>query len=189
MEHLVHIKNMVCPRCIATVTEVLGQQGLQVHDVKLGEARVSGDLPAPQVLHAALAQHGFALLQEKEEQLTAQIKATLLEYLLSLEKGHQPLTTSAYLAQQLGMSYQHLSKVFSQHTGTTLEKYFIRLKIERVKELLSYGELTLSEIAFQLQYSSVQHLSNQFKKVTGVSVTAFKQSPQVERLSWDALSE
>ncbi|ALI99464.1 AraC family transcriptional regulator [Rufibacter tibetensis] len=188
MEHHLHIKNMVCPRCIATVTEVLTQQGLKVQEVKLGEAVVTGpeEVNAP-ALSLALQAHGFELLQEKEEQLTDLIKTTLLEYQRHLEEEYQPITTSVYLAEKLGMSYQHLSKVFSQHTDTTIEKYLIRLKIERVKELISYGELTLSEIAHRLQYSSVQHLSNQFKKVTGVSVTDFKKDPTVERFPLDKL--
>ncbi|AKQ44511.1 hypothetical protein TH63_00890 [Rufibacter radiotolerans] len=189
MEQHLHIKNMVCPRCIATVTEVLTGQGLTVQDVKLGEATVTTEkkvnVPA---LSEALQAHGFELLQEKDEQLTDLIKTTLLEYQRQLEEEYQPMTTSVYLSEKLGMSYQHLSKVFSQHTGTTLEKYLIRLKIERVKELISYGQLTLSEIAHRLQYSSVQHLSNQFKKVTGVSVTDYKKAPSVDRLPLDSLA-
>ncbi|RNI26148.1 helix-turn-helix domain-containing protein [Rufibacter latericius] len=189
MEHHVYIKNMVCPRCIATVTEVLTQQGLAVQEVKLGEAVVTAnEEPDASALSAALQAHGFELLQEKEEQLTNLIKTTLLEYQRHLEEEYQPITTSVYLADKLGMSYQHLSKVFSQHTGTTIEKHLIRLKIERVKELISYGELTLSEIAFRLQYSSVQHLSNQFKKVTGISVTDYKKNPTVERRPLDNLA-
>ncbi|MBA9078846.1 AraC family transcriptional regulator [Rufibacter quisquiliarum] len=188
MEQHLHIKNMVCPRCIATVTDVLTQQGYAVQEVKLGEAVVTGGPVQVEHLRAALQEHGFELLQEKEEQLTDQIKTTLLAYQRHLEEEYQPITTSVYLSEKLGMSYQHLSKVFSQHTGTTIEKYLIRLKIERVKELLSYGELTLSEIAFKLQYSSVQHLSNQFKKVTGVSVTDFKKDPTIERLPLDHLA-
>lgn len=188
MEQHLHIKNMVCPRCIATVTEVLTQQGYDVKEVKLGEAVVSaGTLMSDAHVHAALQKHGFELLLEKDEQLTDLIKTTLLEYQRHLEQEYQPITTSVYLSEKLGMSYQHLSKVFSQHTNTTIEKYLIRLKIERVKELISYGQLTLSEIAFQLQYSSVQHLSNQFKKVTGVSVTDFRKNPKNERLPLDNL--
>ncbi|WP_181304606.1 AraC family transcriptional regulator [Rufibacter sp. XAAS-G3-1] len=189
MEHRLYIKNMVCPRCIATVTEVLSQQGWAVQEVKLGEAVIAGDQEADtSVLSEALQAHGFELLQEKDEQLTELIKTTLLEYQRHLEEEYQPITTSVYLAEKLGMSYQHLSKVFSQHTGTTIEKYLIRLKIERVKELISYGELTLSEIAFKLQYSSVQHLSNQFKKVTGLSVTDYKKNPSIDRTALDNLA-
>ncbi|MBC3541883.1 helix-turn-helix domain-containing protein [Rufibacter sediminis] len=189
MEQHIYIKNMVCPRCIATVTEVLTQQGLTVQEVKLGEAVVtSPGEPDAQALSTALQAHGFELLQQKDEQLTDLIKTTLLEYQRHLEAEYQPITTSVYLAEKLGLSYQHLSKVFSQHTDTTIEKYLIRLKIERVKELISYGELTLSEIAFKLQYSSVQHLSNQFKKVTGISVTDYKKNPTVDRQPLDKLA-
>jgi AraC-like DNA-binding protein len=189
MEHHLFIKNMVCPRCVATVTDVLTQQGLAVQEVKLGEAVVTGDQePDIPAVSEALQAHGFELLQEKDEQLTDLIKTTLLEYQHHLEEEYHPITTSVYLSEKLGMSYQHLSKVFSQHTDTTIEKYLIRLKIERVKELISYGELTLSEIAFKLQYSSVQHLSNQFKKVTGISVTDYKKNPTIDRTSLDKLT-
>ncbi|WP_192823222.1 helix-turn-helix transcriptional regulator [Rufibacter sp. LB8] len=187
MTHHLHIKNMVCPRCIATVTQVLTEQGLDVKEVKLGEAVVAGHVENLAEVDAALHQHGFELLQEKDEQLTDLIKTALLAYQRELEQGTMPLTTSVYLSEKLGVSYQHLSKIFSQHTHTTIEKYLIRLKIERVKELLSYGQFTLSEIAYQLQYSSVQHLSNQFKKVTGVSVSDFKKNPSIERLPLDNL--
>ncbi|MGV3540934.1 MAG: helix-turn-helix domain-containing protein [Rufibacter sp.] len=183
-----HIKNMVCPRCIATVTDVLTQQGYTVQDVKLGEAVIAEPSIEAEQLNTALQEHGFELLQEKDEQLTDLIKTTLLEYQRQLEEETLPLTTSVYLSEKLGLSYQHLSKVFSQHTHTTIEKYLIKLKIERVKELLSYGQLTLSEIAYKLQYSSVQHLSNQFKKVTGVSVTDYKKDPSLERYPLDKLA-
>ncbi|GAB2529457.1 helix-turn-helix domain-containing protein [Rufibacter soli] len=189
MQQQLHIKNMVCPRCISTVAKVLAAQGLTVQEVKLGEATVASaqEVDVPR-LSDALQAHGFELLQEKDEQLTERIKTTLLEYQHQLEEAYQPITTSVYLSKKLAMSYQHLSKVFSQHTGTTLEKYLIRLKIERVKELISYGELTLSEIAHRLQYSSVQHLSNQFRKVTGVSVTDYKKDPSINRFPLDNLA-
>jgi len=185
-QHL-HIKNMVCPRCISSVTEILTQQGLAVQEVKLGEATVAGEVEE-EALATALQAQGFELLKEKDEQLAERIKTTLLHYQRHLEEEYQPLTTSVYLSGKLNTSYQHLSKVFSQHTSTTIEKYLIRLKIERVKEFLSYGEMTLSEIAHRLQYSSVQHLSNQFKKVTGLSVSAYKKDPQPERLPLDDLA-
>ncbi len=188
MEQQLYIKNMVCPRCIASVKEILAEQGLDVQDVKLGEATVCGEV-AEEPLAAALQAQGFELLKEKDEQLVDLIKTTLLQYQRDLEDDYQPITTSVYLAEKLTISYQHLSKVFSQHTQTTIEKYLIRLKIERVKELLSYGQLTLSEIASRLQYSSVQHLSNQFKKTTGVSVSGFKKNPQIARFPLDSLGD
>jgi AraC-like DNA-binding protein len=177
---------MVCPRCISTVTRVLQDQGLIVNQVQLGQAEVTGtpDLPA---LDAALQQEGFALLHNRDRQLVEKIKTTLIDYLQHFQTAYQPVTTSVYLAEKLDQDYQYLSKVFSRLEHITIEKYFILLKIERVKELLSYGQLTLSEIAYQLQYSSVQHLSNQFKKVTGQSVSEYKNAHQPNRTPLDAI--
>ena len=181
-----HIKNMVCPRCIRTVNRLLQEHGVQVHDVQLGQAAVSGPLDVPQ-LDAALQREGFALLFDRDHRLVEKIKNTLIDYLQHFETAYQPVTTSGYLAEKLAADYQYLSKVFSRLEQITIEKYFIRLKIERVKELVSYGQLTLSEIADQLHYSSVQHLSNQFKKITGQSVSAYKSQPQPSRTPLDAL--
>jgi AraC family transcriptional regulator len=187
MPTTLHIKNMVCPRCIRTVSETLGGLGLSVKRVQLGEAEVGeNDIPLPEI-DQALQTQGFELVQEKEEQTVARIKATLIDYLAMLETNKQPVNLSAYLSERLYASYPHLSKTFSRAENTTIEKYFILLKIERVKELLSYQELTLSEIAFRLHYSSVQALSNQFKKVTGLSVSDFRHEGSAARKSLDAL--
>jgi AraC family transcriptional regulator len=172
---------MVCPRCISAVTEVLRQQGVEVDEVTLGEARIRPPQPDLDRLDQALHQIGFELLYDKEQQVVEQVKALLIEYVDALKNEHQPLNTSVFLAEKTGLSYPYLSKLFSRYENLTIEKYLIRLKIERVKELLSYNELTLSEIAWELKYSSVQHLSNQFKKVTGVSVSEYKSSPEVTR--------
>jgi AraC family transcriptional regulator len=181
-----HIKNMVCPRCISTVTRVLQEQGLQVNDVQLGYAEVAGHPDAAKI-DAALQPEGFTLLLDRDKQLVEKIKNTLIDYLQHFETAYQPVTTSVYLSEKLDTDYSYLSKVFSRLEPTTIEKYFILLKIERVKELLSYGQLTLSEIAHQLQYSSVQHLSNQFKKITGQSVSEYKNTIQPTRTPLDAI--
>jgi AraC family transcriptional regulator len=127
-------------------------------------------------------------LLDRAEQLTEQIKAVLQEYLEHLRTAPAPLTTSAFLADRFATTYSHLSKVFSRTANLTIEKYLIRMKIERVKELLSYGEMTLVQIADQLRYSSGQHLSNQFRQVTGRSVSEFRRLMQPKRLSLDSLS-
>ncbi|PIQ21695.1 MAG: AraC family transcriptional regulator [Cytophagales bacterium CG18_big_fil_WC_8_21_14_2_50_42_9] len=179
---------MVCPRCVSTVNRVLTDAGLQVKEVKLGEALVqSPDVPDLDVLNTALEQEGFELIYDREKQLSEKIKTMLIDYLEHFQTPYEPVTTSAFLADKLNMPYQQLSKVFSRQENTTIEKFFIKLKIEKVKELLSYHQLTLSEIAFRLKYSSVQHLSNQFKKVTGQSVSAYKQADAPPRTSLDAL--
>ena len=131
---------------------------------------------------------GFELLLGRAEQLTEQIKTVLADYLEHLRTARSPLTTSAFLTDRFAATYSHLSKVFSRTAHLTIEKYLIRLKIERVKELLSYGELTLNQIADQMRYSSGQHLSNQFRQVTGYSVSEFRRLMLPERVSLDALA-
>ena len=184
-----HIKNMVCPRCIQAVKTILTDLGYSVRAIDLGWAEIAitdkpVDLPA---IAKSLQNSGFELLQNREKQLVEQIKNTLLTYIYRLEKMDAPENASEFLGEKLGFSYAYLSKLFSQIEHVTIEKYLIHLKIERVKELLSYGELTLSEIAFRLQYSSSQHLSRQFKQITGITVSEFKSQPYVHRHSLDGL--
>ncbi|RTQ53256.1 helix-turn-helix domain-containing protein [Hymenobacter gummosus] len=182
-----HIKNMVCPRCISTVQQILEAAGLRPVAVTLGHATLDEATPAdPAQVQPLLQAAGFELLQSRDEQLVDQVKTALAEYLEHLRTARAPLTTSAFLEEKFGASYAHLSKLFSRLVGLTLEKYLIRLKIERVKELLSYGQLTLAEIADELRYSSSQHLSTQFRQVTGQTVTEYKANPQ--RTSLDQLA-
>ena len=179
---------MVCPRCISTVKRLLTEAGLQVKEVKLGEAVVEADNSLDlEFFNNALTEEGFELLYDREKQLVEKIKSLLIHYLEHYQTEYEPVTTSAFLADKLHIPYQQLSKVFSRQENTTIEKYFIKLKIEKVKELLSYQQLTLSEIAFSLKYSSVQHLSTQFKKTTGFSVSEFKHAVAPSRTSLDAL--
>ena len=180
-----HIKNMVCPRCISTVTQVLSNAGLPVQEVTLGAARLS--VPEAEVdfadLNSALQQEGFELIYDREKQLAEQIKNQLINYLEHFQTHYEPVTTSTYLTDKLNLPYQQLSKIFSRQEHTTIEKYFIRLKIEKVKELLLYDELNLTEIAWKLHYSSVAHLSSQFKKVTGLTPSFFKQLKHKRKLT------
>lgn len=185
---LLHIKNMVCPRCIDAVRTVLEQAGYRPTEVTLGQAQLDRTTPAdPNAVAPILQEAGFDVLTGRAEQLTEQIKTSLTEYLEHLRTARMPLTTSAFLTERFAATYSHLSKVFSRTANLTIEKYLIRLKIERVKEMLSYGELTLSEIADQMRYSSGQHLSNQFRQVTGRSVSEFRRDLMPKRLSLDKL--
>ncbi|OON68151.1 hypothetical protein B0919_15800 [Hymenobacter sp. CRA2] len=178
---------MVCPRCISTVHAILTDAGLQPQEVTLGHAVLDEATPADQAqLKPLLEAAGFELLQGRDEQLVDQVKLALADYLEHLRTARVPLTTSAFLAERFESSYAHLSKLFSRLVGITLEKYLIRLKIERVKELLSYGQLTLAEIAEELRYSSSQHLSTQFRQVTGQTVTEYRANPQ--RTSLDQIA-
>lgn len=167
---------MVCDRCIRVVREELEGLGLTVADVQLGRAEV---LPPAtgldlQAVSRTLETNGFELLQDLQAQLVDRIKTTILDLVHSdgLEELH--FNYSYYISQKVGRSYSYLSALFSQVENLTIEKYFILQKIEKVKELLVYDELTLSEIAYRLGYSSPQHLSGQFKAVTGLTPTAFR---------------
>jgi AraC-like DNA-binding protein len=186
---LLHIKNMVCPRCVEAVRNVLEKAGYHPTEVVLGQAQLNQDTPAdPAAVAPLLREAGFDVLMGRAEQMTEQIKSALAEYLEHLRTARMPLTTSAFLTDRFAATYSHLSKVFSRTANLTIEKYLIRLKIERVKEMLSYGEMTLSEIADQMRYSSGQHLSNQFRQVTGRSVSEFRRELLPNRLSLDQLA-
>jgi AraC family transcriptional regulator len=191
---VLHIKNMVCPRCVSTVREILESLDYEVEKVTLGQAMVTGKSTDPvgdEKLQAKLAQQGFELLVDPDRRLIEQIKTELLGYLKRQEQdadsGKELPKLSDYLSEKLHKNYSTLSKLFSEQESITIEKYLIRLKIERVKELVSYGEMTLSEIAWKLNYSSVQYLSNQFKQVTGMSVSDFKQASDSFRKPLDDL--
>lgn len=187
--NLLHIKNMVCPRCVEAVHNLLERAGYHPTAVTLGVAELDEATPAdPEELAPLLEAAGFELLRGRAEQLTEQIKTVLADYLEHLRTARSPLTTSAFLTDRFAATYSHLSKVFSRTAHLTIEKYLIRLKIERVKEMLSYGELTLNQIADQMRYSSGQHLSNQFRQVTGYSVSEFRRLMLPERVSLDALA-
>ncbi len=175
---------MVCPRCISVVSKILRDAGLQVQSVELGKAElINAEFIKGNLLAELLALEGFELIQERQDLLVSQVKTLFLEY-LGLEN---PPRLSDFLADRTNTSYTHLSKIFSTASQITIEKYFIRLKIEKVKELLSYDELNLSEIAHHLHYSSVQALSLQFKTVTGYTVSDFKESTHQSRQSLDSL--
>ena len=188
--HTLYIKNMVCPRCIEAVADTLDQFPLKVKEVKLGEvvfdSPVSEDMEAD--ISQALQKRGFELLENKEKQITEQVKAHIIQ--LVHYSGEMPLVkNSQYLQQKMGINYQNFSKIFSRCEGITIEKYIILQKIEKVKELVFYDELTLSEIACKLGYSSVQHLSNQFKSVTGMSVSEYKKLDNKNRQFIDEVGQ
>lgn len=183
-----YIKNMVCSRCIAAVRGLFEELGMEVQHVELGKVTVQRDTDvSDEKLNKELEVLGFQLLEGKNQQKVEQIKAHLIEYVKEIEQHKQMPKISEFLAQKMYNNYASLSTLFSDQEETTIEKYLIHLKIERVKELLSYGELTLSEIAWRLKYSSVQYLSNQFKQITGMSVTDYKKASDSFRQPLDSL--
>lgn len=183
-----HIKNMVCNRCIMVVNDELEKLGLHPASVELGEVVLSEELSDIQKgqVKSALEKVGFELIDNRKSQLIERVKTLLIE-LVHRQNNKLNTNLSDYLIQQLGHDYSSISTLFSEVEGTTIEKYYIAQKIERVKELLVYDELSLSEIAHLLNYSSVAHLSKQFKKTTGLTPSHFKQIGALKRKPLDKL--
>jgi len=175
-----YIKNMVCDRCIMAVKSVLEQNGIAFRTVSLGVAHLSEDIPAGTLskLNADLNRIGFEIIDDRRNRVAEQVKTEIIGWLYHRTSPLLPqkINLSEYLSERLHTEYGTLSSLFSETQGITIEKYFIAQKIERVKELLMYDELTLSQIADELGYSSVAHLSSQFKQVTGITPTRFKQT-------------
>lgn len=170
------IKYMVCIRCKMVVKSELEKLGLVYTKVDLGEANIRDQITPEQraLLKTALMKSGLELMDDHKAILIERIKAVIVEMVHYAEEA--PKTNfSDYLSEKLHYDYTYLANLFSETTGITIQNYIIAHKIERVKELLLYDELTLTEISYRLNYSSVAHLSNQFRKVTGLTPTFFKQ--------------
>jgi AraC family transcriptional regulator len=181
-----YIKNMVCDRCILVIKEQLEKAGIAYNNVTLGEVTLVKE-PAPEQLehlNRNLTSIGFELLDDKKEKLVEKIKNIIISLIHRNEDGNNK-KLSAILEEKLQLDYHYLSNLFSSTEGITIEKYSIRQRIERVKELLTYNELSLSEIADQMEYSSVQHLSQQFKKETGLTPTRFRELKENTRKPLD----
>jgi AraC family transcriptional regulator len=172
-----HIKNMVCGRCIKSVTAIFEQAGIVPERVELGIVRLKEGLTSEQVkkIKALLEAEGFVLLDDQKAKLVDDIKRIIIELVHYGNLDEMNENLSGYLAGKLHKEYSYLSNLFSSVENTTIEQYFILQKIEKVKEWLVYNEFTLSEIAFKLGYSSTAHLSAQFKKVTGFTPSQFRQ--------------
>ena len=167
---------MVCIRCKMVVKEELTKLGLPPTVVELGEVEITETISAGQreQIRTALLKSGLELMDDKKSILIQKIKSVIIE-LVHYSEEPLAINLSEYLSQKLQYDYTYLANLFSEVQGTTIEKFFIAHKIERVKELLVYNELTLTEIAFKMHYSSVAHLSTQLKKVTGLTPSHFKQ--------------
>lgn len=182
----IYIKNMVCPRCKTAVASIMEANQLQVVDIQLGEVEVLADENLNlETLNVNLKSQGFEIIFDREHQLIEQIKTILLDYLAKIEFIHVKL--SDYLAAKMELNYPYLSKVFSKNEHETIERYFILLKVEKIKELISYNQLSMSEIAYQLGYSSPQALSSQFKSITGKTVSEYKEMEHKNRSGLDKL--
>ena len=171
------VKNMVCNRCISTVEGILEQESIPYHKVLLGEIHLMNSITQVQknYLQSQLSEVGFELIDNYVCGLIEKIKHLVIQKARNeLDKKDKKLNLSAFLSENLNYEYTHLSSVFSSVEGRTIENYFIEQRIEKAKELLVYGQMTLSEIAFELEYSSTAHLSGQFKKITGLTPSFFK---------------
>lgn len=186
--NVIYIKNMVCDRCVMAVTDLLKRLGFHPQSVVLGKAELA-ETPTEEERKAignALQSIGFELIEDPRHRLAEQIKQLIIG--LVHKQGHRLRTNlSQYLSEQCRHDYSALSKLFSEVQGTTIEKYFIAQKIERVKELLDYGELTLNEIADSLDYSSTAHLCTQFKSLTGLTPKQYKQQEGGRRRPLDKI--
>lgn len=186
----IYIKNMVCDRCVLVVREKLDQLDLPYHQVELGEVQLAHALSSAQLdlLRSELHQLGFELLDDKKGAIVEKAKKTIIQLVHGVEKVTINRKLSILLQEQLQTDYLQLSLLFNSIEGITIGKYLILQRVEKAKELLMYDELSLGEIADKLGYSSVQYLSSQFRKVTGLTPSHFKQLKENKRKPLDKLS-
>lgn len=184
------VKNMVCHRCVLAVENILEKESISFQKVVFGEIHLRNEIDADQKdrLKNSLESIGFELIDNHMSGLIEKIKQLVMKRARN-EAGEKESMAklSNYLSIQLHHEYTYLSSIFSQVEGRTIENYFIEQRIEKAKELLIYAQLTLSQIAFELDYSSVAHLSNQFKKVTGLTPSYFKEVGTAKRKSLDKI--
>ncbi|MEQ8626950.1 AraC family transcriptional regulator [Ekhidna sp.] len=184
-----YIKNMVCNRCIQVVREELNRLGIEVVDIQLGEVKLSQKVNLLQLdqIREVLMDREFELLEDSNSKIIEQIKTAIIDLIHNPEVVSKQ-NVSHYLEKKIGKDYSYLSNLFSSVENITIERYLILQKVEKVKELLVYDEMTLSEISYKLNYSSVQYLSGQFRKVTGMSPSEFKKLTTKERLPLDGVA-
>ena len=184
----IYIKNMVCNRCKMVVKSELEQLGLHPLSVELGEVELSRELTETekQTISSRFVELGFELIDDKKSRIIERVKTLVVELVHHSEENLN-VNLSDFLMQHIPLEYNYLSNLFSEIEGTTIEKFYIAQKIERVKELLVYDELSLSEIAHRMGYSSVAYLSAQFKKVVGLTPSHFKNVKDLKRRALDQL--
>lgn len=185
MQKVFYIKNMVCDRCKSKITQIVHENHAEIKDLQLGKISI---LPQPQFdeekFSNQLTQEGFELIKNPDLQTVEAIKTHLLKI---INTASYPENLSEFLAKKLYKDYSVLSKLFKKNAGETLEKYFIKLKIEKVKELIQMQKFTFSEIAHQLNYNNISHLSSQFKNTTGMTMSAYQNQRNWDRSSLDKI--
>lgn len=190
---ILYIKHMVCDRCIMVVREQLEKAGLGPVSVRLGEAEFPRELTDEEIAKAKaiLEPLGFGFIDDKRRLLTEQIKQAIISLVHqdsltgAADEEGMKMNLSDYLPEKLHCDYKYLSGLFSDQENVTIEQYYIAQKVERVKELLVYGELSLTEIAYRMNYSSVAYLSAQFRRITGFSPTEFRKIKGERRVPID----
>ncbi len=184
------IKNMVCPRCIAAVKRLLQKHELDATNLRLGEVELKNDASKETLASfgADLLSEGFELLDEKKSKLIEKVKSLLIKKVQSGEVEER-FSITKYITGRIFKDYSTVSKLFSEVEGITVEQFFILQKIEKTKEWLIYDEHSLGDIAFKLGYSSTQHLSTQFKKVTGMTPSEFKKLGALHRKPIDGVQQ
>lgn len=180
---------MVSNCCIKIITQELAKFDLLIKSIKLGQLTIEYNPDKVSIIEVekTIENNGFEIVKDKDKIVVEQIKTAVIELVHQSNYSNSIIRNSDYLVEKLEMPYQHLTSIFSKYEDTTLEKFIIKHKIEKVKELIEYDELTLSEIAFQMGYSSVQYLSTQFKAITGYSVSEYKNLPDKERMPLDLI--
>lgn len=185
-----YIKNMCCDRCVEIVRNLLKEAGYNPVSVVVGEVVIAQSL-SPNDMHRIkekLQSRGFGIAEKNNEKIVVKIHAALCGFVNELaNKNRSSQKLSTFLAEMMHRSYYHLSRIFTSTTGFTIEKYFIRLRMEKAKELIVQDELSLADIAMKLGYSSQQIFSTQFKKETGKTPSEYKIQPIPERIHWDHL--
>lgn len=179
---------MVCSRCIAAVNDILARHSIPVEKIELGEVLLAKPLKNSQkeLLQKDLTAMGFELIDDRKTQVIERIKKLILIYISELPSSAH-IKLSAYLSEKIHYEYSYLSDLFSSVEGSTVEHYFISQRIEKVKELLVYDQLSLSQIADDLGFSSVHHLSTQFKRTTGLTPSHFKTLGAAKRRQIDKI--
>ena len=182
------IKNMVCQRCVLTVENILNDLKIPYHQVALGEVDLAEKLSDNELkkIGGELNKVGFELIERRVNKIIEDIKKAAIEY-LNLGMDNENLKLSSFVVKKIPYDYSYLSDLFSTIEGKTIEQFFILTRIEKVKELLVYDQLSLTEISYQTGFSSVHHLSAQFKKVTGLTPSHFKRIAADKRKYLDTL--
>ncbi|WP_100612383.1 helix-turn-helix domain-containing protein [Confluentibacter lentus] len=180
----IYVKNMACESCKIFVKDALDELGISPAKVELGEIETKEDVcdEDKKKLNTQIKKAGMELLEKKQGVLIEKIRKVMVEY-VSDSENRPNIKFSVLLSEELNHSYTYLANFFSEVEATTIEQYIIALKIERIKELIIFGEDTFSEIANKLNYSSVAHLSSQFKKVTGLTPSHFKALKEKRRIT------